>query len=75
VAAADCTDKKDNYIFLIYKEIQTGAVAMLNMRKGFLISEEMLKYSVIFEEPVSHIEVSNRSRLNSLYMKKIYFSF
>jgi hypothetical protein len=32
-----CTDKKENKIFLIYKEIQSGAVAKSYMRKGFLI--------------------------------------
>jgi hypothetical protein len=32
-----CTDKKENIIFLIYKEIQKGAVAKSYMRKGFLI--------------------------------------
>jgi hypothetical protein len=31
------TDKKLNKIFLIYKEIQSGAVAMSYMRKGLLI--------------------------------------
>jgi hypothetical protein len=31
--------------FLIYKEIQSGAVAKSYMRKGFLIYEEMRKYS------------------------------
>jgi hypothetical protein len=31
------TDKKDNQIFLIYKEIQSGAVAKSYMRKDFLI--------------------------------------
>jgi hypothetical protein len=30
------TDKKENKIFLIYKEIQSGAVAKLYMRKCFL---------------------------------------
>jgi hypothetical protein len=30
------TDKKENQIFLIYKEIQRGAVAKSYMRKGFL---------------------------------------
>ncbi len=35
--------KKENQIFLIYKEIQSGAVAKLYMRKGFLIYEEMKK--------------------------------
>jgi hypothetical protein len=31
------TDKKGNKIFLIYREIQSGAVAKSYMRKGFLI--------------------------------------
>ncbi len=38
------TDKKENQIFLIYKDIQIGAVAKSSMRKGFLVYEEMLKY-------------------------------
>jgi hypothetical protein len=33
----DTPIKKENQIFLIYKEIQNGAVAMSYMRKGFLI--------------------------------------
>jgi hypothetical protein len=33
------TDKKENKFFLIYKEIQNGAVAKSCMRKGFLIYE------------------------------------
>jgi hypothetical protein len=36
-----CTDKKENKIFLIYKEIQMGSGAK---RKGFLIYEERHKY-------------------------------
>jgi hypothetical protein len=47
------TDKKEIKIFLIYKEIESGAVAY--MRKGFLIYEEMPKYFPIYEEAVSHI--------------------
>ncbi len=47
------TDKKEKKIFLIYKEIQTGAVAKSYMRKGFLIYEEMHKYLVIYEEAVA----------------------
>ncbi len=53
-----CTDKKENLIFLIYKEIQSGAVAKTYMRKGFLIYEErkkMCKYFPIHEEAVSYI--------------------
>jgi hypothetical protein len=39
------TDKKDNQIFLIYKEILSGAVAKSYMRKGFLIYEAIKKIS------------------------------
>jgi hypothetical protein len=46
---AEYTDKKDNKIFLIYKEIQSGAAAKSYMRKGFLIYEEMRKYFPIYE--------------------------
>jgi hypothetical protein len=49
------TDKKENQIFLIYKEILSGAVAKSYMRKGFLIYEEMRKYFSIYEEAVSHM--------------------
>jgi hypothetical protein len=48
-------DKKENEIFLMYKEIQNGAVAKSYMRKGFLIYEEMSKYLTKCEEAVSHI--------------------
>jgi hypothetical protein len=48
------TDKK-NQVFLIYKEIQSGAVSKSYMRKGFLIYEEMCKYFPIYEEAVGHI--------------------
>ncbi len=44
------TDKKENEIFLIYKEINMGSVAKSYMRKGFLIYEEMRKYLTKYEE-------------------------
>jgi hypothetical protein len=47
--------KKIKKIFLIYKEIQSGAVAKSYMRKGFIIYEEMRKYFHIYEEAVNHI--------------------
>jgi hypothetical protein len=47
--------KKNIKIFLIYKEIQMGAVAKSYMRKGFVIYEERGTYLVINEEAVSHI--------------------
>jgi hypothetical protein len=49
------TDKKEKKIFLIYKEIQSGAVVKSYMRKGFLIYKEMHNYLPIYEEAVSHI--------------------
>ncbi len=49
------TDKKENKIFLIFKEIQSGAVAKSYMGRGFLIYKEMRKYFPIYEEAVSHI--------------------
>jgi hypothetical protein len=51
----NCTDKKENQIFLIYREIQSGAVAKSYMRNGFLIYEKMRKYFPIYEEAVSDI--------------------
>jgi hypothetical protein len=40
--------KFSSYTHILYKEIQSGAVAKSYMRKGFLIYEEMLKYLVIY---------------------------
>jgi hypothetical protein len=45
------TDKKENEIFHIYKEIQKRSVAKSYMRKGYM---EMLKYLTLYEESVSH---------------------
>ncbi len=58
------TDKKEYKIFLIYREIQSGAVAKSYMRKGILIYEEMRKYFPIYEEAASHIWLCNCSTLN-----------
>jgi hypothetical protein len=50
------TDKKENEIFLIYKEINMGSVAKSYVRKGSLIYEEMRKYLTKYEEEaVSYI--------------------
>jgi hypothetical protein len=46
------TDKKEKKIFLIYKEIQSGAVATSHMRKGFLIYEEVRKYFPYMRRPL-----------------------
>jgi hypothetical protein len=66
-----CTDKKENKIFLIYKEIQSGAVAKSYMRKGFLIYEEMRKYSSYMRRPLVIYDFATAPFRISLYMRKI----
>jgi hypothetical protein len=58
--------RKKIKIFLVYKEIQSGAVAKSYTRKSFLIYEEIGKYFPIYEEAVSHIKLCNGSILNFL---------
>ncbi len=71
-----CTDKKENKIFLKYREIQSGAVAKSYMRKGFLIYQEMRKYFPIYETAVSHIWLCNCSTLNfPIYEESLIFFF
>jgi hypothetical protein len=43
-----CTDKKENKIFLIYKEIQNGAVAKSYMTNGLLIYGEPFAHFLIY---------------------------
>jgi hypothetical protein len=69
--SVEYTDKKEKKIFLINKEIQSGAVAKSYKRKGFHIFGEMLNYLPIYEEAVSHIWLCNCSILK----RKIRFSF
>jgi hypothetical protein len=54
------TDKKENEIFLIYKEIQMGSVAKSYLRNGFQICEEIRKYLVIY----IYIYIYTRVHLN-----------
>jgi hypothetical protein len=42
------TDKKENKIFLIYKEIQNGAVVKSYMTNGFLIYGEIFAHFLIY---------------------------
>jgi|LakMenE01Jun11ns_1017448.scaffolds.fasta_scaffold7637672_1 hypothetical protein len=47
----DCftyTDTKENQIFLIYKEIQNGAVAESYMTNGLLVYEEIFAHFLIY---------------------------
>jgi hypothetical protein len=45
------TDKKENQIFLKYKEIQNGAVAKLYMTKGLLIYKTYFRISSYIRKP------------------------
>ncbi len=45
---ASYTDKKENQIFLIYKESQNGAVAKSYITNGFLIYEEIFAHFLIY---------------------------
>jgi hypothetical protein len=42
------TDKKENKIFLIYKEIQNGAVAKSYMANGLLINGDIFAHFLIY---------------------------
>ena len=43
-----CTDKKEKQIFLIYREIQSGAVAKSYMTNGLLIYGEIFAHFLIY---------------------------
>jgi hypothetical protein len=72
-----CSVKKENEIFLKYKDIQMGPVQKSYMKKSFLIYEEMRKYLTIYEVAVSHIWLCNRSIPSEFpyVWGKILFSF
>ncbi len=65
------TDKKEKKIFLIYREIQSGAVLKSYMRKGKYaanISSYMRRPLLIYDFATAPLWIS-------LYMRKIWFSF
>jgi hypothetical protein len=49
------TDKKVNQIFLIYKEIQNGAVAKSYMTNGLLIYREIFAHFLIHLVALPHV--------------------
>ncbi len=53
--ARDCTDKKENKFFLIYKVIQNGAVAKSYMINGLLMYGEIFAHFSIYYEALPHI--------------------
>ncbi len=48
-------DKKENQIFLIYKEIQIGAVAKSYLTNGLLIYGKIFAHFLIYYEVLPHI--------------------
>ncbi len=69
-----CTDKKENQIFLLYKEIQNGAVA-----KSYIIwltasSYIHLSISSYIMKPFLIYDFATAPLWISLYMRKIWFS-
>ena len=73
------TDKKENKIFLKYKEIQKGAVAKSYMTTGNdLLRYYRTKYLHNFSyirKPFLIYDFATAPILISLYMRKIFFSF
>ncbi len=47
ISVQNCTDKKENQIFLIYKEIQNGSVAKSYMTNCLLIYLEIFAHFLI----------------------------
>jgi hypothetical protein len=58
------TDKKENQVFLIYREIQTGAVAKSYITNDLLIYGEYFRISSYFRKPFPHLWLCNCSTLN-----------
>ncbi len=64
------TDKKENQIFLIYKESQSGAVATASSYIG-----KYLRISSYIRKPFLTYDFATAPLWISLYMRKIRFSF
>jgi hypothetical protein len=69
------TDKKENQIFLIYKEILNGAVANLYMTNALPRYGEYLRISSYIRKPFLIYDFATAPLWISLYMRKIGFSF
>jgi hypothetical protein len=69
------TDKKENQIFLIYKEIQSGAVAKsYDPAASSYMGKNLRLYSYI-RKPFLIYDFSTAPLWISLYIRKIWFSF
>ncbi len=70
-----CTDKKENRIFFICKEIQSGAVAKSYMTNSLLIYGEIFAHFPIYEEALPHIWLCNCFTLNFLIYEDNFIFF
>ncbi len=69
------TDKKENQIFLIYKEIQNGVVAKSYEINGLLIYGDIFAHFLIYyRKPFLIYDIATAPLWISLYMRKILFS-
>jgi hypothetical protein len=70
------TDKKENQIFLINKEIQRGAVAK-SYEEGLpnIWGNAQIFFNIQYEEAVSHIWICNCSILNFLVYEENFIFF
>jgi hypothetical protein len=73
VAAPICTDKKENQIFLIYREIQSGAVAKSYMTNGLLIYGKYFRISS--RKPFLIHDFATAPLWISLYMRNFFFFY
>jgi hypothetical protein len=69
------TDKKENKIFLIYKEIQKGAVAKSIWLTGSSYMTEYLRISSYIRKPFLLYDFATAPFWISLYLRKILFYF
>ncbi len=67
--------KKKKKIFLIYSEIQSGAVAKSYMTNGLLIYDLIFSHFLIYKKALPHIWLCNRSTQNFTIFKEILFYF
>jgi hypothetical protein len=78
LADYSCTDKKEKKIFLIYKEIQNGAVAKSYMTNGILIYGKIFAHFLIYSigNPSSYMPLQLLRILNFLlYEENLIFFF
>ncbi len=69
------TDKKENTIFLIYKEIQEGAVAKSCMTNGLPICDLIFALFLIYKKALPYIWLCNRFHLNFLIYEENFVIF